>query len=183
MPRKRMFAIQQKPLYSQNRVAAVLRLLPGADWPEGSYVISLEAGDRSTNSISRAEMAFVKTGLIPALINLGLSADKDGEISLPWVVQKGMKAFIVLTISGLTYSEGNQTDFTLDVVVRQEGKEPVGQARVLAFNSAFKEKMELIPAHVSLPFNLSGVFSYELLLTDRLASRQIKAILPITVLD
>lgn len=183
MPRKRMLAIQQKPLYTQNRVAAALRLLPGSDWPEGKYVVTLEAGDRAADKTGRAKVEFVQTGLKPALINLALAADKDGEVHLPWVVQKGMKAFILTTISGLTYGEQSEADFTLDVLVRKEGKELVGQSRVLTYSGRLKEKSELIPAHVSLPFNLSGDLSYELVLTDRLADRKMKAVMPIRVID
>ncbi|RJR17470.1 MAG: hypothetical protein C4582_13145 [Desulfobacteraceae bacterium] len=183
MPRKRMIAIQEKPLYNQARLAAVFRLMAGDDWPPGKYTLTLDAEDRAASSNAQAKANFVQVPLKPALINLSLTADKEGEIPIPWVVQKAMKAYIQFTISGIGQGEDRGVDFTLDLLVRDEQKRPVGQGRVLAYNAILKERMILIPAHVSLSFNIPGKLEYELVLKDRKAQRSLTATLPITVME
>jgi hypothetical protein len=183
LPRTRMFAMQEASPYKEPRLAVAFRLSTGDDPQAGKYTITLDAEDRVASSKAQERVDFVQAPLKPALLNLDVTADKKGEIPLPWIVPKGMRAYVQLDLSDVSQNKDHEIDIRLDLLVRDEQKKMVGESVLLNSKTRLDEKMKLIPADATLSFNIPGRLEYEFVLTDQIAGRKVSAVLPIQVLE
>ncbi|HOX37251.1 MAG TPA: hypothetical protein PL033_04610 [Candidatus Brocadiia bacterium] len=181
VPSKRVVALQEKPLYSAGRLAVVLNVTPGAEWPKGEYVVKVEAGDRAANATAGAEFAFTLTPPRFGLLDARMALDAEGQALIPFHVQKGMHAYILMTLAAPTYGENNLLDISLDINVRDEAGNLVGSQNVLDVRQNLGQPILFIPVNVSLSFNVPGKLEYELVVLDRNSRKAESVKLPVVV--
>lgn len=181
IPKKRVVAVQEQPLYSTGRLAVLLPVTPAPNWPTGQYTIKIEAADRATGTAAETECSFNLAPLKFGLIEARLALDSEGKILIPFHVQKGMHAFVLMTLASPSYGENNLLDITLDIVIRNEAGNVIGSQPVLDIKQNLGEPLQLIPVNVSICFNEVGALQFEFIVLDRNSRRSESIKLPITV--